>query len=433
MKISCKKLNFMLITVLSVFAISGFFIQKPSSLMAGLKDIQMHHGRLISDFTVVGGVGSALINASLVGFIGLILLYLNNVSISGPTAAAVLTMTGFGLFGKTPLNIMPIIFGVFLLCRLIRKPFKTYIIIALFGTALGPMVSFLAFETVLFNQAAIPSLLSIAFAGIIGTIIGMLLPPIAITMLKFHQGYNLYNLGLSCGFLGLFSAAVLKASGSDMALDLIWNKNCDKSISLLLIFISIAFMIAGIISERSKLLSGLKTLFRESGRLPTDFLDYAPEGAVLFNMGLVSMMSWMYINFTGGNFNGPTMGGALTVAGFGAFGKHPKNIIAPMAGVLLGCLLFGMSPASPGPLLAGLFVTTLAPLAGEFGILLGISSGFLHLALVMQTASWHGGVDLYNNGFSGGLTATFFVAVIEWYRTHKDDIRGKHDKAFEHD
>jgi hypothetical protein len=41
--------------------------------------------------------------------------------------------------------------------------------------------------------------------------------------------------------------------------------------------------------------------------------------------------------------------------------------------------------------------------------------------MVERTAAWHGGMDLYNNGFAGGLTAAFFVAVIEWRRSNKSD------------
>jgi len=66
--------------------------------------------------------------------------------------------------------------------------------------------------------------------------------------------------------------------------------------------------------------------------------------------------------------------------------------------------------------LALLFGTTLAPLAGEFGPATGFVAGCVHLVLVEQTAAWHGGLDLYNNGFAGGLTATLFVAVIQWRR-----------------
>jgi len=38
---------------------------------------------------------------------------------------------------------------------------------------------------------------------------------------------------------------------------------------------------------------------------------------------------------------------------------------------------------------------------------------------VETTAAWHGGLDLYNNGFAGGLTATLIIAVLQWYSTNR--------------
>ncbi len=92
-----------------------------------------------------------------------------------------------------------------------------------------------------------------------------------------------------------------------------------------------------------------------------------------------------------------------------------------MIGVVLSCLVFSKSLTDPGPILAVLFSTTLAPLAGEFGAFTGIIAGFLHLIMVERTGAWHGGIDLYNNGFAGGLTAALIVSVIEWYRSSQPD------------
>ncbi|MDD3059260.1 MAG: DUF1576 domain-containing protein, partial [Sphaerochaeta sp.] len=63
--------------------------------------------------------------------------------------------------------------------------------------------------------------------------------------------------------------------------------------------------------------------------------------------------------------------------------------------------------------------TTLAPIAGQFGIIAGLLAGAVHLVMVEVTASWHGGLDLYNNGFAGGLTASLFIAILQWYKTNR--------------
>ncbi|MDA3957530.1 MAG: DUF1576 domain-containing protein [Oceanispirochaeta sp.] len=72
--------------------------------------------------------------------------------------------------------------------------------------------------------------------------------------------------------------------------------------------------------------------------------------------------------------------------------------------------------------MALLFSTTLGPLAGQFGYFAGFLAGFIHFVLVSQTGSWQGGMNLYNNGFAGGLTAAALVAVIQWYRSNKDEM-----------
>ena len=71
---------------------------------------------------------------------------------------------------------------------------------------------------------------------------------------------------------------------------------------------------------------------------------------------------------------------------------------------------------SPGSQLAVLFASTLAPIAGEYGAVAGFSVGMLHLVLVQIVGGLHGGLDLYNNGFAGGLSAGIMVPILEWLR-----------------
>ena len=91
-------------------------------------------------------------------------------------------MAGFGLFGKTPVNIIPIIMGVWISARFVGKSLKDYLLIALFGTALGPLVSALVWETGL----PIVSSLLLGFGG--GIITGLFLPSIAMAMLNLLRG-----------------------------------------------------------------------------------------------------------------------------------------------------------------------------------------------------------------------------------------------------
>ena len=115
---------------------------------------------------------------------------------------------------------------------------------------------------------------------------------------------------------------------------------------------------------------------------------------------------------TGGDLNGPTIGAILTIVGFAAFGKHPRNIAPIMVGVFLGALSRFASPADPSLTLAALFGTTLAPIAGRFGIGWGIVAGFVHASAALTVGPLHAGLNLYNNGFAAGIVAAVLVPVI---------------------
>ena len=90
-------------------------------------------------------------------------------------------------------------------------------------------------------------------------------------------------------------------------------------------------------------------------------------------------------------------------------------------GVYIGSLLNVWDANSAGVILAALAGTTMAPIAGTFGPLAGILAGFLHSSVVMNIGYLHGGMDLYNNGLSGGLVAGLLVPIFRALRKDNDD------------
>jgi len=370
-------------------------------------------GMLVSDYLEIGGLGAAMVNAGLVGLAGLLLVYLNGVLLSGPTIAAVFTMAGFGLFGKNVWSIWPIILGVALFSRVVGRPFKSYILVALFGTALAPLVTQVAFGL---GLGVLPGVLA-------GLAAGFLLPPLAVYMLRLHQGHNIYNVGLTCGFLGVFVAALLEGAGLSTTLPFQWSVRYSGVLQVYTLAYVASMIVVGAVLARS--LRGVRGLVGEAGTLPTDFVELHGPGATLLNMGLVGLIGWGYIALVGGTYNGPTLGGVLTMVGFAAFGKHVLNVPPIMLGVYLGSRLLVWEPTEAGPLLAALFATTLAPLSGQFGPLVGLLAGLVHLTLVMRTGAWFVGLNLYNNGFAGGLTATLLVSIISWWSNWREEHRGE--------
>jgi hypothetical protein len=332
--------------------------------------------------------------------------------------AAILTIVGFSLFGKTPLNTAPIILGVYLAGRIVKKPFKNYLLIALFGTAGGPIFSFI------FAESGLSPMVALGAAAAAGIVFGMVLPSAAMAMLRMHEGFNLYNIGLTVGFLSLFAASIKRAANADMAIEVLWNSNPDPVLIATPFVLSVVLIAAGLWmatpKSREQLPQQFRKIYRMSGRLPSDFMDLGRDPAALINAGILGLIASVYLAVVGADFNGPVIGAVFTLVGFGTFGKHVKNSVPVMLGVAAATLLSGKSLTAPGPVLALIFSTTLAPLSGEFGMIIGFLAGMTHLVMVEQTAAWHGGLNLYNNGFAGGLTATLFVAVIQWFRANRE-------------
>jgi len=405
----------MLIFILGL-AVTGLALDGPIETLKGFLQLQIRGARLINDFTQAG-TGAAMLNAALVGLIGLIFVFLATTILSGPTLAAIFTMIGFGFFGKTPLNILPIIGGVWIAAKIANKTLGSYSLIALFGTALGPVVTFIMFEM------GLPLVSSIPLGLLSGMVAGFILPGVAGSMLQLHQGYNLYNTGFSCGFIGLFASGLLIAANKMEPIQIVWNTTAEPALFLLIPILSLFLIISALIIDGfSNIRETLKEFIdiqKLPGRLPTDIFDAGTAGSALINMGLLGLASSLYVWLFKAPFNGPVIGGILTVMGFGGFGKTLKNVWPVVVGVVLATVVFGKQLSDPGPILAALFCTTLAPIAGQFGILAGIVAGFIHLFMVETTAAWHGGLDLYNNGFAGGLTASLIMAVMQWYKTNR--------------
>ena len=67
--------------------------------------------------------------------------------------------------------------------------------------------------------------------------------------------------------------------------------------------------------------------------------------------------------------------------------------------------------------LAALFCTGLAPIAGQFGWKWGVVAGMLHASVVLNVGFLQGWLNLYNNGFSAGLVCIVLVPLIEAVQT----------------
>ena len=388
----------------------GFYLGFEHGLWADLWNIFTQPAMLLTDFFVVGSAGAALVNAGLVGLIGLAVSVGVKVPIRGPIIAGIFTMVGFSMMGKTVMNIIPIFIGVWLYARLQDEYFHHFILNALFGTALAPLVS----------TAAIALEFGVGGGLVFGGIAGFLVPPLAAHLLGSHQGMNLYNIGFTAGFIGTLFAGLFRAFGPAMELQGIAGVGFNEQVFWPLVLYLASMIGVGMILNKGKW-EKLREILDSTGALVSDFVTQSGLGATLINMGLVGLIGTAYVALVGGSYNGLSISGIFTMVAFGAFGKHPRNILPIMVGAALSFYFFQWDFTEPGAVLGVLFGTTLAPIAGSFGIAAGLVAGFLHISMVMNVGFLHGGLNLYNNGFSGGLVATIMVGVLKQFPTQGND------------
>ena len=107
-----RNIQFILLTLgPAYFLLWGILLQPFSEMLRGLYSIIIEPDVLITDYVIIGGVGAALVNASLTTIMCIVIIYFLKMNIDGNTIAALSLMFGFSLFGKNIFNIWFIIFG----------------------------------------------------------------------------------------------------------------------------------------------------------------------------------------------------------------------------------------------------------------------------------------------------------------------------------
>jgi len=395
----------------ALLAVLALVLDGPAAVWAGLKDIALSPDTLITDYVALGGLGSALMNAALVTAAAVALLILTGAPLGGSTCSTLGLVCGFALFGKDVLNIWPIVIGALLYARFRHEPLWKYLNTGLMATTLAPIVSALWFNETLGSWGWLVGTL-------VGLGIGFLIPLLAAYTFLVLRGMNLYNVGFACGLTSMMIVPVLASAGIAPETVFIWSEGHSGFFAVLLFSACAACLLAGVIlcGGPGKSITAYRELLGHSGR-PSDFLAVCGAGATLLNMGLTGAAATGYILLIGGDLNGPTVGAVLTIMGFAANGKHLGNSLPLMAGAALaGLVLPGFQLTTPSIQFSVLFCTTLAPLCGTFGPLAGLLAGCLHICLVQRTGWAVCGLNLYNNGFTGGVVSLVLYPLLVFLR-----------------
>ena len=396
----------------------AFVIESPQSLVSGMMTILVSPSQLFTDYMEIASVGSTLLNVAIMLGISIYSYKKLEIPLNGTVIGSLGMLAGFSFFGKNLFNSIPFMIGVWIYTKVTKQNYRNYVIVGLFGSALGPLISFLAFSGVL-SQGW-----SVLIAYALGIFIGFILPQLSTQFLGFHQGFSLYNVGFTAGIIGMVVLGFMNAFGIEVETRTLTSTQSPLILYQLLIgFCVILILTSFYLHFKKKEKYHFKLLLKLSGRLPSDFVEMTNLATVTLNMSIIGFILLGYVLMNGGQLNGPIVGSIIGVMSFGAFGNQVKNTVPVLVGIMIGSYLTGVEPTSTSALIAAIFGTTLAPVSGYYGPFAGMIAGFVHITLVSHVVVMHGGLNLYNNGFAGGFVAAVLVPIFEIFEGIRQEMK----------
>lgn len=441
-----------------IAAAAAYFYTGEDSLFDGLYLIISSPSRLVTDYFALGGLFATFFNTFLCGLLANLVIFLTKKDASTSTLAAYMLVVAHGFYGLNVINMLPPLFGVFIYCKARRVSFGKNAHVALFSTALGPFVSELLFRYT--SQFTDSDSIRVTFIGILlavlfGLVSGFAVPALLPGTTAMHRGYNMYKAGLALGILGIFIYNFMYTSFGEGAPEelIIYNPEYYSLtygyrqfmnvffISLFTLHVILGF----ILNKRS--FKGYRRLLKSTG-YGVDFLDKFGMGVTLINVGVLGIFMLCYLNTvfilpslfpvlpSGVGFTGATAGVLFAALTFASDGQQPRTVFPIMLGyTILFVLVTGLCLAfnkdipwtlSSQAYINGLaFSTGLCPFSGKYGKRIGTLAGFLSAVICTATADMHGGLVLYNGGFTAGLTALVLLPILDFYKItpkHDDDI-----------
>ena len=397
---------------------------------------------LVTDYFALGSLPATFLNAGLCGLSMALFMFFM------PGLSHVNTLAGFFLvishcfYGLNFLNMWPCFLAPFLYLKLKKLNYNDNLHVCMFATCFAPFVSELLFRYIqgdMYRTGTITitlrgCLLTVVFMFILAFVAPAILPGVN----AWHKGYLLYNGGLAYGMFGfLLFSFLYRTMGvvyprvpirHNHLYNLAGNSyRLFGNIFFLLVFLSC--LTAGwFLNGRS--FKGIEVFFRDTG-YHSNFAKKYGMRLCLINIGLYGLFFLVYINivilFTkGSGFTAPTFGVILAALTFTSMGQHARNVwpifigypLLSLFSILFNHLIGGNASwtvSTQAYINSVAFATGLCPIVGRYGSIAGIVAGMLCAALCTATSSLHGGLVLYNGGFTAGITALILLPILEHY------------------
>ena len=415
------------------FLIAAFCMPDRAQMLPGLLRILSQPTKASTSFFSIGGYAATFLNMGLVGMICTALYWIpGNRPNHAATLVTILT-TGFGSWGIHILNMWPTMLGVVLYCVKKKERIGDHTNAMLFTTGLAPFISELLVrypnpEVVGFSPAGF------AMALGVGLVTGFFLPAGLDNSAVVHKGFDLYSAALPVGMTAfLLQGFLYRAMGvpvpdavSDLSLvsPVICNTFC---IALFSACVIVAWFMGCRPKDYWKLMTDPEPII--------NFSATYGNAVMLMNVGLYGFFILGYYNFIGAPFNGVTFGVMFCMLSTCNAGSHPGNIWAITLGYGLASELFQLlNPLSGGDfiqflhsqsIVVGLcYANGLSPIADKYGWFYGVVAAVMHFCMVTTVPELHGGMCLYNGGFTAALVCLLMVPSLERHFKPKLERRG---------
>ena len=413
--------------VSACFLIAAVCMPDRANMFTGLWNILSQPSKISANYFAMGGYAATFLNMGLVCLISLLLFVVFKGTPNNVSTLAVLLTTGFGSWGINVLNIWPTIFGVMVYALVKKEKMGGLVNAMLFSTGIAPLITDLLIrypnaEVIGFNWVGL------GLAMFVGLIIGFFLPAGLAHSPKVHKGFDLYSAALPIGMTAFFlNATLFKTMGvslpkalSDIAPETM--KVADPMIAnifCIVLFgscIVAAFLLGCRPKDYWQLLS--------DPALVTNFSSTYGNATFLMNAGVFGLFILAYFNIVGAEFNGIVFGSVFCMLSTCNSGSHPLNAIPIIMGYAFAEFFFQtMTPFSGGEvthllrsqsLIVGIcYANGLSPIAHEYGWRYGILVSAMHFCMVTTTPQLHGGMCLYNGGFTTGLVCLLMMPTLE--------------------
>ena len=409
------------LTIIFGFVYNFVIAYSPVNMFEGLWAIFTSPSILTRDYIMVtGGLGPALVNSGLAGLMVVAAFILSKSKTTGIQMGAFGLVMGFAFFGKNPLNMFTIMLGAYLYAKYRKVGWGTTVNLSAFSTCLAPVVSMAAFGGIFESQG-----LGMAVGAILGLAIGFFINSMGVFIRKSHEGLNLYNVGWGAGLISIAIYAVYGALGLGgwfSGWSARWpgpmvSYGHNSILVIYLVGIAIYFLIFGFMAKGG--FNALEIINMKAD--DNDFYIKYGAGHTYFAMGLLGILGlviMLIVGAMGGTLTAPILGAIISMIGWGGFGKSVANASAIIAGVLIAGVIRDVSRGEgfyftdSVVFTSAFWGTCLSPMAKFFGWFWALPIGMLHFAFAATIASFHGGMNLYNNGLAAGFVCVVMIPLI---------------------